>query len=228
MGCCDNKHVIQASEEAIRENVREYKLSSYLYTDMEKLINSNIVYGKIQKSKIESTILSKTNKSFQYISPLEESFFSSIISCYSNSLSQSECLFYMYIFLKKPTYDPYENNKFLFEILKGMVVSKLTLNSLEKLLIEYFYIATTKLNNFFEENLKDREFKEELKLMSKSLFNNDKITLVTKTLLEKMITIDPTISNKSIIEFDTFNKCFSNTDLSNLTEVRDLFFAMSE
>lgn len=226
MGCCENKHIIQASEEYIRENLFKMKLKSFTYEEMYKLVDSFVITGKIPKKIIQKSILNKDNVSFSDISLLEENFHEFIINHYPNTMSIHECLFYLYIFLNHSN-DLIKCNKNLFDVFYGFSKGKLTLSTLEKLLYDYLFFSTFKVNFFFESNLKgaDKDFQEELQILNKNLFNNNNIKVIVKTLLSKFYEKNGNMSENTIIEQNFFSNCLQEINLSSVIEVRDMFYA---
>ena len=222
MGCCDNKHTMQASEELIREKLAHMKISSFTYLEMKQQLETLVIANKLPKKSVESNILSSENPIFTDISILEKNIFEFILNHYPTTMNIYECLFYIYPFLKT-SHKIEENNRFIFEVFNGSC-KKLTLSSFEKLLSDYIQLITFKLNFFFETNLKgtETEHKEDLAVNNVNIFNYQNIRLVVRKLMAKLESIT---QKDEEITFESFNKNFSETDISLVSELRDLFFA---
>ena len=64
MGCCDNKHQIQESEELLREKIHKLKLSCITYKELKKQFEHYSMSGKLPKKTIKTNIFSKENTLF--------------------------------------------------------------------------------------------------------------------------------------------------------------------
>jgi hypothetical protein len=226
MGCCENNHTIQASEEYIREKIMNLKLKSITYDEMYKLVDSYAISGKIPKKIVQKSILIREHIGLSDISKFEENLFEFIINHYSNSMTTYECLYYMFIFLNHGN-NINTCNKNLYNLFFNLLKGKLTISTLEKGLYDYLYFSTFKVNFFFESNLNEvaKDYHDEIQGLNKNLFNNNNIKRIVKILISKFMQEEANISENTIIEEQLFSKCLQEVNLSSIVEVRDMFYA---
>ena len=158
----------------------------------------------------------------------EQNFLDFLLETQENQLTVIEASYTSYIFLKHNFDDIHECNRHIYEVFTERSINKkLTLQNLERNLIDYFHLSTYKLNEFFIKNLDSNEklLKEELMITQRKLFNSSNINEVSSKMIFRIKLMYPQIKEQEKLEFKVFDKCFEETNLSNFIDVRDLFFA---
>lgn len=231
MGCCLNRTTIPSSEEKIIKLISNLRLSSYTFEEMFNELNKYSINGKIPKSKVVSEVLSPKNSNFSRIKEFEKNLFLFITNYFANnSMNLSEYMFFIYIFLNKGN-DISQANKKLYKIFCEVTVGTLTKEKLMKLINDYIFFFTYRLNFFLEsieftndEDIRNPvDFKNDLSTFNEKIFTNKNISNIVDRLF-KLIEGKYSIVKNTEITLEMFEDLVSTINLNSFIDMRSMMF----